>query len=102
MAEDVFPVIAMKGEKIVEVFFAEWEEVGSDEWVLKGSLDIVTPEDADRVIFETAVGCFQLNMTMLAENKVTLSYKAGSGSTLQRCDRTQAFRARNSLHEPVQ
>ena len=71
MSEQVPTFLVAGDDHIVDVLFTTWDETSPGEWNLAedtGRMDV--SEDADRIVFETPVGCYEMPFRLSAGGTV--------------------------------
>lgn len=96
------PTFLVRGEQIVEVYYTDWVESAPGQWSLGGDKRFEITGDADTLIVELPIGCYELSIGPVIEgDSLTLQPGSGHGPGIypQRCQRPRQFlsEAENTL-----
>lgn len=90
------PAFFFKGETLVEVGFTEFTSQSDGSWSMSSMTEVDIPGEADHVIFETPVGCFETQVDLTPGHIIMAppGSEIGVPQPMGLCRRTLAARAK--------
>ncbi len=81
MMEEKCLTFFVLGEKIQEVYYTTWESEDNESWSLAGTEVLDVKHNADRLVVETPVGCFEFTIQPVQPGEtITLESKGPSSA----------------------